>query len=94
MRILCTFLAFLYGCLLAIGGLIFPTTLVMMFSFLQFITWPFIWLFNQNEAKIEPEWPIVGYSNYYPINAFLGVTILFWFPFWVASVYWKEGKLI
>lgn len=85
--------AFLYGVFMVYGGIIFPSTLIIILSIGGFLISPFVWLFNKSGAHLKYVDPLFDITRYSMVNHFLGMTILIWVPFWVAYGYVLTGKL-
>ena len=96
MKIIALPFVFIWSTFLVVAGLIFPTSITMLFSFGMFITYPFAWVINKgmnssmSDAHNDP-----FISGFHPlIGHFLGMTILIWFPFYSCYYYYKNEKLI
>jgi hypothetical protein len=86
---------FLYYVFLMLAGLIFPTTVVIFLSFASLISQPFIWIINKGlEDPIDLDFPLINASKYLAVNNLLGMTIVFWVPFYGVHIYWTEKRLI
>lgn len=76
------------------GGLLFPTTIIMGISLVQFIIFPFIWLSNKLGSSITFSDSFIQVSKRFTlVNEFLGITICIWFPFWYTARYIINAKV-
>jgi len=95
LKILITPFIFLLHALMVIAGLIFPTSMIMLYSFFFFICSPFVWILNLTlENKIEIEDPMFGEEYGKTLGHLLGVTLIAWVPFYAVWMYWKENKVL
>lgn len=94
-RVILSPIAFLIGVFIVWGGIIFPTTVIMFFSFVGFVSAPFTYLFNKTGSKIEYIDSIFdGITKYTSVNHFLGLTVLIWFPFYNTYNYIETGEIL
>ena len=94
-RIIATPLVFILCIIIVFGGLIFPTTVLMIISIFELFVQPFIWLINKGlDKKITRDFQLIEFSDNRNLNSLLGLTVLLWFPFYGAYLYWYKGELI
>lgn len=93
LRIILCPLIFLYGAFIAIGGVLFPTTILMIFSFYGMILEPIVWLFNKTGSNIKNFDPFIDEYESTFINHFLGFTIIIWLPFYMSYLYISTGEI-
>lgn len=80
--------------LLCIGGLIFPTSIIMLFSFYLFFGCIGADILNLVlEKKIHIDDGFFIYKNKY-ITHLLGITLIIWIPIYASYIFIKQGKLI
>jgi hypothetical protein len=95
LRILLSPIILLYGLFITFGGIIFPTTCIIMFSFFGLVSTPIIFLLKKSGCDLNYLEPIIEeYTDNIFIDHLLGFTILIWGALYITYKYIQTAKVI